>query len=64
MDDVKRMNQMVLYAQCAAIRDKQIEEKRSALQQEKEEQRKLDQEMEKDRVQALQKAEVNLISCT
>eukprot|EP00210_Caulerpa_lentillifera_P002835 g2709.t1 len=57
LDDVKRMNQMVLYAKCAAIRDKQIEEKRVALQQQRTEQQQLDAAMERDRINALRKTE-------
>ena len=39
-DDVKRMNQMVLYAKCVTIRDKQVEEA-AAIKKENDEQEKL-----------------------
>ena len=60
LDDVKRMNQMVLYAQCVSIRDKQVDEKRQMRIQEKEEERRLDNVMEVDRQRAVREAEVRL----
>ena len=39
-DDVKRMNQMVLYAKCVTIRDKQVQAA-AAIKKENEEQEKL-----------------------
>merc|ERR1719355_395602 len=53
-DDVKHMNQMMLYSKVVTIRDAQIQEKR-AIQAEKEEQeRQLDMMMEIERLKALQ----------
>lgn len=52
-DDVKHMDQMVLYAKCMAIRDRQIDEKRQVHQEQEEEQRRLDLMMEVDRLNAL-----------
>ena len=60
LDDVKRMNQMMLYAQCVSIRDKQVDEKKQMRVQEKEEERRLDNIMEVDRQRAVREAEVRL----
>lgn len=57
LDDVKQMNQMMLYAQCVTIRDKQVDEKKQALSQEKAEDRRLDLIMERDRQKAVKEAE-------
>jgi len=54
-DEVKKMNSMVLYAKCVAIRDKQIEEKEFLEKQRKEEERKLDDMMEIQRLNAMRK---------
>ncbi|KAI8464416.1 MAG: tumor suppressor, Mitostatin-domain-containing protein [Monoraphidium minutum] len=53
-DEVKLMNRMVRYAQCVTVRDKQIVEKRAAALAEAEEQRRLDAEMEVERLRALE----------
>jgi hypothetical protein len=47
--DVKRMNQMVLYAKCVAIRDKQLAEKEAAKKKQKEDERAADAAMEEAR---------------
>ncbi|MEW5310671.1 MAG: hypothetical protein WDW38_002447 [Sanguina aurantia] len=52
-DEVKHMNQMVLYSKCVTIRDAQIEEKKSMMVEEEEEQRRLDLMMEVERIRAL-----------
>eukprot|EP00879_Flechtneria_rotunda_P023804 GHRR01025204.1.p1 GENE.GHRR01025204.1~~GHRR01025204.1.p1 ORF type:complete len:332 (+),score=147.31 GHRR01025204.1:496-1491(+) len=53
-DDVKHMNQMVQYAKCVSVRDKQIQEKRAAMLAEEEEQKRLDLMMEVERLRALE----------
>ena len=45
---------MMLYAQCVAIRDKQIEEKKKLHTQIMDEDSRLDQLMEEDRVKAME----------
>jgi hypothetical protein len=45
-DDVKRMNQMALYAKCVTIRDKQVLEKASMRKERKEQEQLLDMMME------------------
>ena len=56
-DAVKEMNRMVLYAQCVAVRDKQLEDKRFRAEKAKEENRLLDLRAEISRLKALQKEE-------
>ena len=53
-DDVKHMNQMVLYSKVVTIRDKQLEENVRLEQEWVEEQKKLDLMMEIERLKALQ----------
>jgi hypothetical protein len=53
-DDVKHMNQIMLYAQCVTIRDAQILEKRAKLQQRLQEEKELDEEMEAERVRQIE----------
>eukprot|EP00891_Asterochloris_glomerata_P004534 jgi/Astpho2/4534/e_gw1.00067.95.1_t len=53
-DEVKHMNQMVLYSKCVTIRDAQIEEKKHMLEEEEAEERALDVAMEIDRIRALE----------
>lgn len=48
-DEVKRMNQMMLYAKCVAIRDAQVEEKKHMMLEEEDESRRMDLLMEIDR---------------
>mmetsp|Transcript_43868 Transcript_43868/g.50744 ORF Transcript_43868/g.50744 Transcript_43868/m.50744 type:complete len:487 (-) Transcript_43868:191-1651(-) len=53
IDEVKHMNQVVLYAKCVTVRDAQVSEKK-ALQSEKvEDERKMDMAMELERLKAL-----------
>merc|ERR1712232_552104 len=54
MDDVKHMNQMMLYSKIVTIRDAQIQEKRSVQAEKEEEERQLDTMMEIERLKALQ----------
>merc|ERR1711934_509705 len=53
-DDVKRMNQFVRYAKCSTIRDAQLEEKRALQRQDEEEEMRLDEVMEHERVRAVE----------
>eukprot|EP00928_Gymnodinium_smaydae_P026274 TRINITY_DN2068_c0_g1_i1.p1 TRINITY_DN2068_c0_g1~~TRINITY_DN2068_c0_g1_i1.p1 ORF type:complete len:521 (+),score=180.52 TRINITY_DN2068_c0_g1_i1:155-1717(+) len=53
MDDVKHMNQMMLYSKVVTIRDAQIQEKRSVQAGKEEEERCLDMMMEIERLKAL-----------
>ena len=52
-DDVKHMNQMMLYSKIVTIRDAQIQEKRYIQQEKEEEERQLDMMMEIERLKAL-----------
>jgi len=54
LDDVKRMNQMMLYSKCVTIRDAQIEEKKHIMEENEEEERRLDLMMEVERLKALE----------
>lgn len=54
LDDVKRMNQMMLYSKCVTIRDAQIEEKKHIMEENEEEERRLDLMMELERIKALE----------
>mmetsp|Transcript_5895 Transcript_5895/g.7951 ORF Transcript_5895/g.7951 Transcript_5895/m.7951 type:complete len:521 (+) Transcript_5895:39-1601(+) len=54
LDDVKHMNQMLLYSKCVTIRDAQIEEKKYVMDEEEEEERRLDLMMEIERIKALE----------
>lgn len=54
LDDVKHMNQMMLYSKIVTIRDAQIQEKRSVQAEKEEEERQLDMMMEIERLKALQ----------
>lgn len=58
MDDVKNMNQMILYSKCVTIRDAQIEEKRNMMIESEEESRRLDLMMEIERLKAIENYEV------
>merc|ERR1712232_756596 len=53
MNDVKHMNQMMLYSKVVTIRDAQIQEKRSVQAEKEEEERQLDCMMEIERLKAL-----------
>lgn len=52
-DDVKHMNQMTLYAKCVTIRDAQLLEKQRLKEAEELEDRRVDQEMEVERVRSI-----------
>ena len=52
-DDVKKMNQMMLYSKCVTIRDEQIKEKIRKKEYEEDENRNQDLLMEIDRIRAL-----------
>merc|ERR1719221_2216660 len=58
MDDVKHMNQMMLYGKVVTIRDAQIQEKRNIQAEKEEEERHLDAMMEIERLKALRMYEV------
>eukprot|EP00913_Durusdinium_trenchii_P033264 g31141.t1 len=58
MDDVKHMNQMMLYSKIVTIRDAQIQEKRMVQSEREEEERHLDAMMEIERLKALKMYEV------
>lgn len=58
MDDVKAMNQMVLYSKVVTIRDKQLEENKRLESEWIEEQKKLDLMMEIERLKVLKEEEV------
>ena len=57
MDDVKHMNQMVLYSKVVTIRDKQLLENKNLEQEWVEEQKKLDLLMEIERLKGLKEEE-------
>ena len=54
IDDVKHMNQMVLYSKVVTIRDKQLEENKVLEQKWVDEQKRLDLMMEIERLKKLQ----------
>ncbi|KAJ3103073.1 Cilia- and flagella-associated protein 45 [Phlyctochytrium bullatum] len=56
-DEIKHMNELMLYAKCVAIRDEQVEEKKLILKEKKEEDSRLDAMMEVERVNELKKLE-------
>jgi len=53
LDEVKHMNQMMLYAKCVTIRDKQLEEKRSIIDEKKREEKRKDLMMEIERLRKI-----------
>ena len=57
LDDVKQMNQMVLYSKVVTIRDKQLAENKRLESEWIEEQKKLDLMMEIERLKVLQEEE-------
>lgn len=57
LDDVKHMNQMVLYSKVVTIRDKQLEENKRLESEYIEEQKKLDLMMEIERLKVLKEEE-------
>ena len=56
-DEIKKLNELILNAKCHAIRDAQLQEKTEIEQAMKEEELRLDNMMEIDRVKALQQYE-------
>ncbi|KAJ3031539.1 UNVERIFIED_CONTAM: Cilia- and flagella-associated protein 45 [Siphonaria sp. JEL0065] len=52
-DEIKHMNELMLYAKCVAIRDVQVEEKKMIAKERKDEEARLDAMMELERVNAL-----------
>merc|ERR1712066_130939 len=58
MDDVKHMNQMMLYSKIVTIRDAQVHEKRNIQAEKEEEERSLDAMMEIERLKALRMYEM------
>lgn len=56
-DDVKTMNQMVLYSKCVTIRDKQLEEQKRLEDEYREENRRLDIMMEIERLKNIKHKE-------
>jgi len=52
-DDVKHMNQMMLYSKIVTVRDAQIDEKRHILHENEDQEKQLDAMMEIDRLKAL-----------
>ena len=52
-DDVKHMNQMVIYAKCVTIRDKQLEEQKRLESEYRQEEKRLDVMMEIERLKSL-----------
>ena len=52
-DDVKHMNQMVIYSKCVTIRDKQLEEQKQLEEEYKAENKWLDIMMEIERLKSL-----------
>jgi hypothetical protein len=57
LDDVKHMDQMMLYAKCATIRDRQLQEKAMIQEHLREQELRLDTEMEVKRVRDIKYAE-------
>ena len=53
LDDVKHMNQMMIYSKCVTIRDKQLEEQKKLEAEYREEERRLDIMMEIERLKQL-----------
>merc|ERR1719506_2023599 len=53
LDDVKKMNQMMLYSKVVTIRDAQLNEKKTIQKERLEEERRLDTVMEVERLKAL-----------
>ena len=56
-DDVKHMNQMVMYSKIVTIRDKQLEESKCLEEEWIKEQKRLDLMMEIERLKSLQEME-------
>lgn len=56
-DDVKFMNQKVLYSKCVTVRDAQVLEKKHLMQEDEEYNKRMDLMMETERLKAIGKAE-------
>lgn len=56
-DEVKYLNEQMLYAKCVSIRDAQVEEKKQIIREREEEERRLDAMMEVERLKALEQYE-------
>ncbi|KAI8811517.1 tumor suppressor, Mitostatin-domain-containing protein [Cladochytrium replicatum] len=56
-DEVKHLNELMLYAKCVAIRDAQVEEKKLIRQEKRSEEARLDAMMEVERVNEVKKLE-------
>nr|KAJ3423264.1 Cilia- and flagella-associated protein 45 [Polyrhizophydium stewartii] len=56
-DEIKHMNELMLYAKCVSIRDTQVEEKKWIQTERKDEESRLDAMMELERVNELKKLE-------
>ena len=61
-DEVKKMNQLINYAKCATVREKQIEEKDRIVKQKIDEIKRIDLMMEIDRLKAIEDAEAKAAS--
>lgn len=57
LDEVKHMNQMMVYSKCVTIRDKQLEEKKKIEEMKKTEEKRKDLMMEIDRLKLIKKIE-------
>ena len=53
IDEVKRMNQVMLYAKCVTVRDAQVLEKKAISAEKSEDERRIDMAMELERLKAL-----------
>ena len=53
MDDVKHMNQMMIYSKCVTIRDRQLEEQKQLEDEYRNEEKRLDIMMEIERLKSL-----------
>merc|ERR1719436_582852 len=56
-DDVKKMNSMMLYAKCVAIRDRQIAEKEELQELRRADERRIELQMEAERRKAIAEQE-------
>lgn len=57
IDEVKKMNEMMVYSKCVTIRDKQLEEQKALEAEYREEERRLDIMMEIERLKQLKHQE-------
>lgn len=56
-DEVKKMNQLINFAKCATVRDRQLEEKKKLTKEKVDEEKRKDLMMEMERLQAIELAE-------